>query len=288
MSGYNFAYLDEQTKRMIRRAILKAVAVPGHQIPFGSREMPLPYGWGTGGIQVTASIIGPEDVLKVIDQGADDTTNAVSIRRFFALTAQVRTTESTPEATIIQTRHRIPETPLREGQTIVYQVPIPEPLRFLEPRETETRKMHALAEYGAMYVKLYEDISIHGKIATSYNYPVMVHNRYVMSPSPIPKFDNPKMDRMPALQLFGAGREKRIYAVPPYTRVKSLDFEDHPFRVEKGGQECALCGSRDSYLDEIITDNRGTRLFVCSDTDYCQERRRRIKSNNHAVVGARN
>ena len=52
--GYNFAYLDESTKRMIRRAILKAVAIPGHQVPFGSREMPLPYGWGTGGIQVTA------------------------------------------------------------------------------------------------------------------------------------------------------------------------------------------------------------------------------------------
>jgi alpha-D-ribose 1-methylphosphonate 5-phosphate C-P lyase len=271
LNGYNFAYLDEQTKRMIRRAILKAVAIPGHQIPFGSREMPLPYGWGTGGIQVTASIIGPGDVLKVIDQGADDTTNAVSIRRFFSLTAGVRTTEKTREATIIQTRHRIPETPLREGQTIVYQVPIPEPLRFLEPRETETLKMHALAEYGAMYVKLYEDIAIHGKIATSYNYPVLVHKRYVMSPSPIPKFDNPKMDRMPALQLFGAGREKRIYAVPPYTRVKSLDFEDHPFQAERGGKECALCGSRESYLDEIITDDRGTRLFVCSDTDYCRE-----------------
>ena len=291
MSGYNFAYLDEQTKRMIRRAILKAVAVPGHQIPFGSREMPLPYGWGTGGIQVTASIIGPEDVLKVIDQGADDTTNAVSIRRFFALTAKVRTTESTPEATIIQTRHRIPETPLREGQTIVYQVPTPEPLRFLEARETETRKMHALAEYGAMYVKLYEDISIHGKIATSYNYPVMVHNRYVMSPSPIPKFDNPKMDRMPALQLFGAGREKRIYAIPPYTRVKSLDFEDHPFRAEKGGEECAFCGSRDSYLDEIITDDRGTRLFVCSDTDYCRERvdgKNKILTAEHAETAEKN
>ncbi|MEC9183599.1 MAG: alpha-D-ribose 1-methylphosphonate 5-phosphate C-P-lyase PhnJ, partial [Pseudomonadota bacterium] len=25
---YNFAYLDEQTKRMIRRAILKAIATP--------------------------------------------------------------------------------------------------------------------------------------------------------------------------------------------------------------------------------------------------------------------
>ena len=41
---YNFAYLDEQTKRSLRRAILKAVAVPGHQVPFGSREMPMPYG----------------------------------------------------------------------------------------------------------------------------------------------------------------------------------------------------------------------------------------------------
>ena len=55
--GYNFAYLDEQTKRMIRRAILKAVAVPGYQVPFGSREMPLSYGWGTGGVQVTAAVL---------------------------------------------------------------------------------------------------------------------------------------------------------------------------------------------------------------------------------------
>ena len=109
MKGYNFAYLDEQTKRMIRRSLLKAVAIPGHQIPFGSREMPLPYGWGTGGIQVTASVLGTGDVLKVIDQGADDTTNAVSIRRFFARTAGVRTTTRTVEATVIQTRHRIPE-----------------------------------------------------------------------------------------------------------------------------------------------------------------------------------
>lgn len=30
--------------------------------------MPMPYGWGTGGIQLTASVIGENDVLKVIDQ----------------------------------------------------------------------------------------------------------------------------------------------------------------------------------------------------------------------------
>lgn len=273
MDGYNFAYLDEQTKRMIRRAILKAVAIPGYQVPFASREMPLPYGWGTGGIQVTAAIIGTDDVLKVIDQGADDTTNAVSIRRFFARTTGVATTERTAEATIVQTRHRIPERALSAGQIIVFQVPIPEPLRWLEPRETETRKMHALAEYGAMHVKLYEDVARHGRIATAYDYPVMVGGRYLMRPSPIPKFDNPKLDRSPALQLFGAGREKRIYAVPPWTTVVSLDFEDHPFEVQRWESCCALCGATDSFLDEVIVDDRGGRIFVCSDSDHCGERR---------------
>ncbi len=225
--AYNFAYLDEQTKRMIRRAILKAIAIPGYQVPFASREMPMPYGWGTGGVQVTAAILGPDDVLKVIDQGSDDTTNAVSIRKFFVKTAGVRTTTATVDATVIQTRHRIPETALHEGQTLVFQVPIPEPLRFLEPRETETRRMHALQEYGLMHVKLYEDISRHGEIATSYAYPVKVDGRYVMDPSPTPKFDNPKMNDCPALQLFGA----------------------------------------------VITDDRGSRMFACSDTDHCAIRR---------------
>jgi alpha-D-ribose 1-methylphosphonate 5-phosphate C-P lyase len=270
--SYNFAYLDEQTKRMIRRSILKAIAIPGYQVPFASREMPMPYGWGTGGVQVTAAIIGKADVLKVIDQGADDTTNAVSIRKFIARMTGVETTTQTSKASIIQTRHRIPETPLRDGQIIVYQVPIPEPLRFLEPRETETRRMHALEEYGLMHVKLYEDISRHGHISTAYAYPVKVEGRYITDPSPTPKFDNPKMDDCPALQLFGAGREKRIYAIPPYTQVISLDFEDHPFERTRLPGSCAHCGADDAFLDEMIVDDTGRRLFICSDTDYCLDR----------------
>ncbi|MBC7313157.1 MAG: alpha-D-ribose 1-methylphosphonate 5-phosphate C-P-lyase PhnJ [Rhizobium sp.] len=273
LASYNFAYLDEQTKRMIRRAILKAIAIPGYQVPFASREMPMPYGWGTGGVQVTASIIGQEDVLKVIDQGADDTTNAVSIRAFFQKVANVVVTTHTRDATIIQTRHRIPEETLKENQVLVYQVPIPEPLRFLEPRETETRKMHALEEYGLMHVKLYEDIAKNGRIATTYAYPVKVAGRYVMDPSPTPKFDNPKMHMSEALQLFGAGREKRIYAVPPFTEVVSLDFEDHPFEIQTFDKPCALCGAEQVYLDEVILDDKGGRMFVCSDTDHCEERR---------------
>ena len=231
----------------------------------------MPYGWGTGGVQVSAAVLCPEDTLKVIDQGADDTTNAVSIRRFFERTAQIAVTTATADATVIQTRHRIPEEPLRDGQILVYQVPIPEPLRFLEPRESETRKMHALEEYGLMHVKLYEDISRHGHIATAYAYPVKVADRYVMDPSPIPKFDNPKME-MAAIQLFGAGREQRIYALPPFTRVVSLDFEDHPFVASKADHPCGLCGAQDSYLDEVIVDDAGGRMFVCSDTDYCAGR----------------
>jgi alpha-D-ribose 1-methylphosphonate 5-phosphate C-P lyase len=273
LEGYNFAYLDEQTKRMIRRALLKAVAIPGYQVPFGSREMPLPYGWGTGGIQVTASVLGRDDVLKVIDQGSDDTTNAVNIRRFFARTAGIATTERTEEASIIQTRHRIPEKPLREGQILVFQVPLPEPLGRLEPRESVTRRLHALADYGLMHVKLYEDIARYGHIASTYDYPVMVDGRYLMAPSPIPKFDNPKLHMSPALQLFGAGREKRVYAIPPHTRVESLDFEDHPFSIQRWDRPCALCGAEDSFLDEVVTDDAGGRMFVCSDSDYCKTRR---------------
>ncbi|WP_380057376.1 alpha-D-ribose 1-methylphosphonate 5-phosphate C-P-lyase PhnJ [Falsihalocynthiibacter sp. SS001] len=271
MSNYNFAYLDEQTKRMIRRAILKGLAIPGYQVPFASREMPMPYGWGTGGVQVSAAVLTEDDTLKVIDQGADDTTNAVSIRRFFEKTADVSVTEHTDAASVIQTRHRIPEQTLTKDQILVYQVPIPEPLRFLEPSEIETRKMHALEEYGLMHVKLYEDISTHGAIATSYAYPVKVEGRYVMDPSPIPKFDNPKLESA-AIQLFGAGREQRIYALPPYTQVVSLDFEDYPFEPTKADANCDLCGAQESYLDEVIMDDQGGRMFVCSDTDFCNTR----------------
>lgn len=270
---YSFAFLDEGTKRMIRRTILKAVAVPGYQTPFGSREMPLSPGWGTGGIQVTASLLGPDDVLKVIDQGADDATNAVSIRRFFTTVAGVATTTSTLDATIVQTRHRIPETPLNEDHILVFQVPQPDPLRRLAPRLNASRRLHATANYGSMYVKLYEDIARFGKVSLAYDYPVLVHGRYLASPSPIPKFDNPKLHRSRALSLFGAGRERRLYAIPPFTDVRSLDFEDHPFSVQRWEWTCAYCGSGRSYLDEIVLDDAGERRFVCSDTDFCERTR---------------
>ncbi|MBN1850657.1 MAG: alpha-D-ribose 1-methylphosphonate 5-phosphate C-P-lyase PhnJ [Deltaproteobacteria bacterium] len=269
---YTFAFIDEGAKREIRRKTLKAIAIPGYQVPFGSRDMPIARGWGTGGLQLTLALIGPEDILKVIDQGADDSVNAVNIKKFVSQVTGVRLTNQVQEATLIQTRHRIPEEPLREGQILVFQVPIPEPLRAVEPSERETRRMHGEADYSRMWLHLYENIVQFKEIMIGSRYPVMVHNRFMMDPSPIPRWDNPRLHMAEGLYLFGAGREKRIYAVPPYTSVKSIEFEDYKFRVEDfGGVACSRCGRTNTFLNEIIDDESGKRTFICSDTAFCSK-----------------
>ncbi len=280
-SRYNFAFFDEGSKREIRRASLKAVAIPGFQVPFASREMPIARGWGTGGLQLTLSLVGRSDVLKVIDQGADESVNAVSIKKFVALTAGIETTEDPALATIIQSRHRIPEQPLHSGQILVLQVPIPEPLRLTEPSELKTRRLHADREYSGAYLLLFEEIMKYGVLGGGADHPVEVNGRYVMAPSPIPRFDNPKLDGCPALVLLGAGREKKIYAVPPYTKVKSLDFTDHPFRVESfDGKRCRLCGAEGVYLDELYDTEAGRTEYQCNDSHWCASRR----SSGHGTV----
>jgi len=270
--NYNYAFLDEGSKREIRRASLKAVAIPGYQVPFGSRELPIGRGWGTGGIQLTLSLIGPDDVLKVIDQGSDESVNAVNIKKFIGLCTDVKTTEKTGEATIIQTRHRIPEAPMTNDQILVLQVPTPEPLRIVEAREEVTKKMHAEKDYAPMWLLLYESLIRYKKVTIASEYPCMVEERYIMNPSPIPKFDNPKLHKSECLYLFGAGREKKIYAIPPHTEVVSLVFDDIPFEKESfKGKKCRLCGSESTYLDEMYDSVTGEKLYQCSDTSYCRE-----------------
>ncbi len=275
---FNFAFLDEGVKREIRRAIIRAICLPGHQIPFASRELPIARGWGTGGLQVTMSIIGAKDCLKMIDQGCDGSVNAVNLRYLITRTTGVRTTTRTTEATLIQTRHRIPETPLSPGQVMVYQVPQPEPLRRVEPSDVATRRMHGDKDYAKIWVHLYEDIVKHGVSTSGGGHPVSVNDRYIMSPSPIPKYDISKLSDSPCLHLFGAGREKRIYAVPPWTKVEPLAFADRPFRVERfvddDGHDvaCARCGCTKSYKDEILDESGKGRIHVCSDADWCDGR----------------
>lgn len=270
--NYNFAFLDEGSKREIRRTILKAVAIPGYQVPFGSRELPIGRGWGTGGIQVTLSLIGEDDTLKVIDQGSDESVNAVNIKKFVQSCTDVKTTRDTRKASIIQTRHRVPEIPLKKDQILVLQVPTPEPLRIVEPREEVTKKMHGESDYAPIWLQLYESIIKYNKVTIASEYPCMVEDRYIMNPSPIPKFDNEKLHDAECLYLFGAGREKKIYAIPPHTKVVSLAFDDVPFEKESfAGKCCRLCGSTHTYLDEITDSATGEKYYQCSDTSYCEE-----------------
>lgn len=272
---YNFAFFDEASKREIRRAILKGVSILGYQVPFASREMPIGRGWGTGGLQITLSLIGRSDVLKVIDQGSDDSVNAVNIKKLVVDTTDVEVTDDVGAASIIQSRHRIPEQPLRTDQVLVLQVPTPEPLRSFEASEAKTRVLHAEADYTGAWLELFDQIVRYDATTTGADHPVLVNGRYVMAPSPIPRFDNLKLNQAEHLTLLGAGREKKIYAVPPHTDVKPLDFEDYPFAVEHFGEaRCRLCGARDVYLDELVDEATGETYYQCNDTAYCAGRRK--------------
>ncbi|MEU1949267.1 alpha-D-ribose 1-methylphosphonate 5-phosphate C-P-lyase PhnJ, partial [Streptomyces sp. NPDC020125] len=258
--------LDEDAKREIRRAALAAVCVPGYQVPFGSREMPVARGWGSGGLQVTLGVIGAEDTVKVIDQGDDAGVNATNLRRMIAGTTGCGESADTREATVVQTRHRVPEEALGAQHVLVYQVPVPEPLRGVQKSVAECARMHAEGDYSAMWVSLYEDIVRNGMITASTGYPVLVGGRYVMATSPIPRWDVPRLHEAEHLNLFGAGREKRLYAVPPHTEVRPLTFDDVPFEVEhEPGGRCKFCGSDDVYLVNAGTEG----AFACSDTEWC-------------------
>lgn len=275
---HTFGLIDETAKREIRRATLKAICIPGYQVPFASREMPLARGFGTGGLQLTLSLIGADDTLKVIDQGSDESVNACNMRDMITRVCPgVESTFLTEQASIVQTRHRIPETSLREDQILVLQVPYPDALVVVEANEARRVQMHGEADYARLYVKLYEDIIRFDEITLSHRYPTRIHGHYIIDPSPIPRYDVPRLHRSRNLNLFGAGREKKIYAVPPYTDALPLAFEDVKFRVEGHLDEygkrltCCKCGAADTFLDELMMSD-GSRAYACSDTEYCNRR----------------
>lgn len=281
---YSVGFLDEGSKREIRKAILTAVAVPGYQVPFGSREMPVARGWGSGGLQVTLSLVGASDVIKVIDQGDDGGVNAANLRRLISQTSGCSCTTDPAAATIVQTRHRIPEQPLRSDQILVLQVPVPEPLRGVERREPELRRMHAEADYAAVWVSLYEDVVRNGLITLTTGYPALVGKRYVIATTPIPRWDVPKLHQANFLSIFGAGREKRIYAIPPHTDVAPLTFEDIPFEVESVDSFCLLCGASGieaAFLVEVPSrqTNGDGSSYVCSDAAWCAARSGRLETD---------
>ncbi|MEO1163808.1 MAG: alpha-D-ribose 1-methylphosphonate 5-phosphate C-P-lyase PhnJ [Chloroflexota bacterium] len=284
-SGYSFGFLDSFAKRELRRRMLKAVAIPGCQIPYASRELPIARGWGTGGLQATLSIVGPDDVVKVIDQGADDSVNAANLRRFITRMSGAETTTDTNDASIIQSRHRIPEEILVEEQVLVLQVPNPEPLRRVESDMAKARMLHADADYGQMWLVLYEQLVRFGHYIQGASYPVMVHSRYVMAPSPIPRWDTPMLHQSQHLTILAAGREKRLYAVPPYTNVYPLEFTDVPFEVEdQADWVCRATEAVNKFMNEIPQDD-GTSEFELSDSGYMEKLLSLMQGDDDVSVG---
>lgn len=259
--------MDEQAKREVRRAILSGIAIPGYIVPFGSREMPVARGWGSGGLQVTLAMGSSDDTVKVIDQGDEEGVNAVNLRRLIVGVLGSGHTPDTEQATIVQSRHRIPEEFLGSHQTMVLQVPQSEPLRVVERSVYECKRRHAEADYAKMWVALYETLTLTGVMGTGAGHPVMVNDRYLMSPSPIPRWDIPRLNQSEFLTILSHGRDKKIYAVPPYTKVVPLSFDDVPFEVEHPISEvCDKCGIADAFMVET---NDGK--FICSDVQWCMK-----------------
>jgi len=267
-SSYSYGFIDETTKKEIRRKMLKAVCIPGYQVPYSSPEMPISRGWGTGGLHLTLSLIGKTDIFKIIDQGSDASVNACNLREFVRMMTDCKVTFDTAEATIIQSRHRVPEEILTSRQILVLQVPQPEVLRGVERYEARTRQMHAEADYAKMWVSLYEAFVRFGTMMRGSGYPIKVNGRYIATPSPIPRWDTPNLSMANCLYLFGAGREKRIHAIPPHTRVEPLEFEDVKFKVEEFKEIlCSASGEDRAFMDEIF-DDQDQRKHVVNDSNF--------------------
>ena len=261
MEKYNYAFLDEGSKREIRRSVLKAVAIPGYQVPFGSRELPIGRGWGTGGIQLTLSLIGPEDTLKVIDQGSDESVNAVNIKKFVRMCTGVPVTTRTQDATLIQTRHRVRRSPCATTRSSSCRCPCPSPCASSSRRRASPRRCtpsRTTRPSGSSSTRAWSSTARSPSPRNTLPGRGPLHHE----PQPHPKFDNPKLHEADCLYLFGAGREKKIYAIPPHTKVVSLAFDDVPFERESfAGKKCRLCGSTDTYLDEILRLRNGREVL---------------------------
>ena len=107
-----------------------------------------------------------------------------------------------------------------------------------------------------------------GTLRSGAGHPIMVNGRYVATPSPIPSWDVPNLSMARCLYLFGAGREKRIHCIPPFTRVEPLEFEDIRFKVEEFiGVRCSASGQDKAFMDQIYAEDF-SHSWVINDSNF--------------------
>ena len=159
---------------------------------------------------------------------------------------------------------------MHEGQVLIYQVPRPDPLRGFINSGSESRKRHGDHDYGVVYTRLFEQWLQSGETALGYDHPMIIEDGVMMSPSPVPAQDNKRIAHSPAIQIFGAARERRLYALPAYTSAQSLQFDDLAFTMRHSAHHCSICLSIDAYLDNLGSEDEPQ--WVCSDSECCQLR----------------
>ena len=122
-----------------------------------------------------------------------------------------------------------------------------------------------------MHVRLYEDITRHGHVATAYDYPVRRQR-----PLPHAALADPEVRQPQARPQPGAAAVRRRAARSASTRCRPTPRVQEPrlrgpsVHGRDAGTGRARSAARPtSFLDEIIVDDKGGRMFVCSDTDYC-------------------
>src|SRR5262249_17345243 len=99
----------------------------------------------------------------------------------------------------------------------------------------------------------------------------------------IPRWDNPKLHQAAHLTLLSAGREKRLYAVPPYTDVYPIEFDDVPFRVEdQAGHICVQTGGTQKFMTEIPLPNGDPRWEI-SDAGYAHKLNGRARGDEVTI-----
>lgn len=147
------------------------------------------------------------------------------------------------------------------------------------------RQMHADADYGRLWLVLYEQIVRSGRVMQGAAYPSLVNGRHVMTPSPIPRWDVPKLNMARHLTFLSAGREKRLYAVPPFTKVEPLVFSDVPYSVEDHARlTCARSGVTGYFMNEIPQGD-GSAAYELSDSNLGIKAIRRAEGEA-AQIGA--
>ncbi|MEP5212677.1 alpha-D-ribose 1-methylphosphonate 5-phosphate C-P-lyase PhnJ [Sulfitobacter pontiacus] len=91
-----------------------------------------------------------------------------------------------------------------------------------------------------------------------------------MAPSPIPRWDVPKLHMAPHLTILSAGCEKRIFAVPLFTRVEPLVFDGVPYKVEDHGDLiCHRSGARGFFMNEIPSPDGSSAHALCQASWHC-------------------